>query len=141
MVRFLLDTNILSDLIRNPRGLVASRLDALTPEESVCTSMIVAAELRYGVMKKKSQTLTARVEEILQVIDVLGFAPDADRHYGVLRTDLEARGKPIGANDMLIAANALASGCVLVTDNVDEFARIRGLKMQNWLRPSARSRD
>ena len=141
MVRFLLDTNILSDLIRNPGGLVASRLDALTSEESVCTSMIVAAELRYGALKKKSQILTARVEEVLQVIDLLPFAPDADRHYGILRTDLEVRGKPIGANDMLIAANALANGCVLVTDNVDEFARIRGLKIQNWLRPSARSRN
>ena len=140
MPRFLLDTNILSDFVKNPAGPVASRLDALAADEEIYTSIIVAAELRYGAMKKKSPALSARIEELLETIDVLPFAPDGDRHYGTLRTDLEAGGTPIGANDMLIAASALATGCILVSDNVKEFQRVRGLKVQNWLRPGAGSR-
>jgi len=133
--RFLLDTNILSDFVRYPRGLVASRLDALGAGEEVCTSIVVAAELRYGATKKKSPELTARIEEVLEVIDLLPLTSDADRHYGLLRTELETKGTPIGANDMFIAAHALATDCILVTDNVREFQRVRGLKLENWLRP------
>jgi len=132
--RFLLDTNILSDFVRHPRGLVASRLGALGADEEVCTSIVVAAELRYGAMKKKSPALSARIEEVLEVIDLLPLSSEADRHYGLLRTELETKGTPIGANDMFIAAHALATDCILVTDNVREFRRVRGLKVQNWLR-------
>jgi tRNA(fMet)-specific endonuclease VapC len=138
--RFLLDTNILSDFIRNPSGLVASRLDALAADEEVCTSIVVAAELRYGAMKKKSRTLAARIEEVLQTIELLPLSPDADMHYGTLRTELEADGTPIGANDMFIAASAFANGCILVTDNLKEFTRVRGLVVQNWVRPPGRAR-
>ena len=134
MPRFLLDTNILSDFVRHPRGLVASRLGALGADEEVCTSIVVAAELRYGAMKKKSPALSARIEEVLEVIDLLPLTSEADRHYGLLRTELETRGMPIGANDMFIAAHALATDCILVTDNVRQFRRVRGLKVQNWLR-------
>lgn len=138
MPRYLLDTNILSDFIKNPEGPVASRFDALKSDEQVCTSIVVAAELRYGAMKKKSRALTARIEELLETIDLLALAPDADWHYATLRTELEARGTPISANDMLIAANAIAADCILVTDNEREFSRVRGLKVQNWLRLSSR---
>ena len=134
MPRFLLDTNILSDFVRHPRGLVASRLGALGADEEVCTSIVVAAELRYGAMKKKSPALSARIEEVLEVIDLLPLTSEADRHYGLLRTELETRGTPIGANDMFITAHALATDCILVTDNVRQFRRVRGLKVQNWLR-------
>lgn len=140
MPRFLLDTNILSDFIRHPGGLVASRLDTLGSDEEVCTSIVVAAELRYGAIKKKSSSLAARIEEVLNVIDLLPLTSDADRHYGLLRTELETRGTLIGANDMFIAAHALATDCILVTDNIREFQRVRGLKIQNWLRPPAKSR-
>jgi len=133
--RFLLDTNILSDFVRHPRGLVASRLGALGADEEACTSIVVAAELRYGAMKKKLPALSARIEEVLVVIDLLPLTSEADRHYGLLRTELETKGTPIGANDTFIAAHALATDCILVTDNVREFRRVRGLKVQNWLRP------
>jgi len=133
--RFLLDTNILSDFVRHPSGLVASRLDALGVDEEICTSIVVAAELRYGAMKKKSPALSARIEEVLKVIDLPPLTSDADRHYALLRTELETTGTPIGANDMFIAAHALATDCILVTDNVSEFQRVRDLKIQNWLRP------
>jgi tRNA(fMet)-specific endonuclease VapC len=135
VTRFLLDTNILSDFVKNPAGLVASRIELLKHNESVCTSIIVAAELRYGAVKKNSIALSRRIEELLKEIEVLPLAPDADCYYGDLRAKLERRGRPVGANDMLIAAHALAADCILVTDNAEEFHRIPGLIVQNWIRP------
>ncbi len=133
MSRFLLDTNILSDLVRNPHGRVAARI-AEVGEDLVCTSIIVAAELRFGAAKKGSQRLTYQVERILSVIDIQPFDAPADEAYARLRAELEAAGAPIGGNDMLIAAHALGADCTVVTDNVREFSRIAGLKVENWLR-------
>ena len=133
VLRYLLDTNILSDLIRNPRGAVRIRLGAL-PAESVGTSIVVAAELRYGAEKKGSRPLHKKVEDVLGSFAVLPFAHPADIHYGALRARLEAAGTPISNNDMLIAAHALALDCILVTDNDREFSRIDGLAVENWLR-------
>ncbi len=133
MTRFLLDTNILFDLVRNPHGRVADRI-AEVGEDLVCTSIIVAAELRFGAAKKGSERLTYQVERILSVIDIQPFDTPADEAYARLRAELEAAGAPIGGNDMLIAAHALAAGCAVVTDNVQEFSRIAGLKVENWLR-------
>lgn len=132
---FLLDTNILSDLIRQPDGAVAGKI-AEFGEDAIATSIIVASELRYGAEKRGSQRLTKKVEELLSLVPVLSFKDDADVHYGRLRADLERRGTPIGANDMLIAAHALAIGATLVTDNVREFERVDELEIVNWLRPS-----
>lgn len=132
---FLLDTNILSDLIRQPNGAVASKI-AESGEDAIATSIIVASELRYGAEKRGSQRLTNRVEELLSLVPVLSFKDGADVHYGRLRADLERRGTPISANDMLIAAHALAIGATLVTDNVREFERVDGLEIVNWLRAS-----
>src|SRR5437660_1165022 len=113
---FLLDTNILSDLLRHPRGRLAHRI-AEVGEAHVCTSIIVAAELRYGASKKGSPRLSAQLEQVLGAIDVLPLEHPADVVYGELRARLERTGRPIGANDMLIAAHALALGHTLVTDN------------------------
>ncbi|MDF0491512.1 type II toxin-antitoxin system VapC family toxin [Sphingomonas sp. H39-1-10] len=132
---FLLDTNILSDLIRQPHGAVASKI-AESGEDAIATSIIVAGELRYGAEKRGSQRLTNKVEELLSLVPVLPFKDDADAHYGRLRADLERRGTLIGANDMLIAAHALAIGATLVTDNLREFERVDGLEVVNWLRPA-----
>jgi tRNA(fMet)-specific endonuclease VapC len=140
MPRYLLDTNALSDLMKNPHGPVAAKLRALSSSDPYCTSILVAAELRYGAAKKGSPVLSARVEQLLQAIEVLPFNNDADRHYGQLRADLERRGTLIGGNDMLIAAHALAANCVLVTANVQEFSRVRGLKVENWEAPPQRLR-
>lgn len=130
---FLLDTNILSDLIRNPHGGIAERI-AEVGEAEVATSIIVAAELRYGAERRGSARLTAQLEAVLDLLPVLPLGDDADARYARLRADLERRGKPIGANDMLIAAHALALGATLVTDNMREFERVQGLSMVNWLR-------
>jgi tRNA(fMet)-specific endonuclease VapC len=133
VTRFLLDTNIISDLLRNPRGRVAARI-AEVGERQVCTSIIVAAELRYGAAKRGSARLSEQLAGYLGALDVLPFEGPADVLYGELRTRLEQSGKPIGANDMLIAAQALALQYPLVTDNEREFSRVEGLTVENWLR-------
>lgn len=132
-MRHLLDTNILSDLVRNPQGRIAARI-AEVGEDAVCTSVIVAAELRFGAAKKGSERLTAQLEAVLGALKVLPFEAPADRAYGELRARLEAAGTPIGGNDMLIAAHAISSGHIVVTDNEREFGRVAGLQVRNWLR-------
>jgi tRNA(fMet)-specific endonuclease VapC len=130
---FLLDTNILSDLVRHPRGRIFDRIKEVK-EQNICTSIVVAAELRYGAAKKASLRLTTQLEAILQAIDVLAFEQPADTVYGELRTRLERTGQSIGANDLLIAAHALALDCTMVTDNAREFSRVKDLRVENWLR-------
>jgi tRNA(fMet)-specific endonuclease VapC len=131
-MRYLLDTNVVSDLIRNPQGRVAEHIRKVG-EAQVCTSIIVAAELRYGATKKGSPRLTAQLEAVLGALDVLPFEAPADATYGLIRTRLEQAGRPIGGNDLLIAAQAIALGYAIVTDNEGEFARIDGLPRENWL--------
>jgi tRNA(fMet)-specific endonuclease VapC len=130
---FLLDTNTMSDLVRNPRGRVAGRIVEIG-ERQICTSIIVATELRYGAAKIGSSRLAAQVDAVLGAIEVLAFEPPADMTYGALRARLEQMGRPIGANDLLIAVQTLALRHTLVTDNVDEFARVPDLPLENWLR-------
>ena len=133
-MRYLLDTNTVSDLVRNPGGRVAQRIREVG-EAQVCTSIVVAAELRYGAAKRRSRRLSAQLETVLCVLDVLPFEAPADAVYGMLRARLERVGTPIGANDLLIAAQAIALGCAMVTDNQREVARIDDLAHENWLRP------
>jgi len=131
-MQYLLDTNIISDLIRNPAGNVAEHIGRVG-EDAVCTSIIVAAELRYGCAKKGSAKLLEKVESILAEIPILPFELPADVDYGGIRAELEAAGQPIGSNDLLIAAHAYSLGITVVTANVREFDRVRGLKVENWL--------
>ncbi|MGB9369718.1 MAG: type II toxin-antitoxin system VapC family toxin [Xanthobacteraceae bacterium] len=128
----MLDTNIISDLIRNPHGRAAKRITRMG-EDNICTSIIVAAELRYGCAKSGSARLRKAVEDLLGEINVLPFDIPADAEYGMIRAELEARGRPIGSNDLLIAAHAHATGATIVTANAEEFKRVRGLKVENWL--------
>jgi len=132
LTRYLLDTSVISDLIRNPQGKVAKRI-ARVGEGSICTSVVVAAELRYGCARKGSERLLRAVEELLSEIEILPFESPADVAYGSIRSELERAGKPIGANDFLIAAHAAAVNATIVTANVDEFKRVRGVKVENWL--------
>jgi tRNA(fMet)-specific endonuclease VapC len=129
---YLLDTNILSDLIRNPAGRAAQKL-AEVGEDTVCTSVIVACELRFGAEKKKSAPLQSRVEELLSILEIFPLDGEVDRKYAIIRTQLETGGTPIGPNDLLIAAHALSLELVLVTANTTEFARVPGLHVENWL--------
>jgi len=129
---YLLDTSIISDIIRSPGGAAASRIEQIGPK-GICTSIIVAAELRYGCAKKASPKLQAKVAGILETIPVLPLDIPVDATYARIRAELELAGQPIGMNDLLIASHAFALGLTLVTDNMREFSRIRGLKVENWL--------
>lgn len=130
--RYLLDTNVLSHLVRRPNDLMA-RI-ASVGEDAVCTSVVVAGELRVGALKKKSPALSARIDALLDALDVLPLDQGVDGVYAAIRARLEASGRPIGGNDYWIAAHALATGCTLVTDNVQEFRRVPNLSLENWLR-------
>jgi len=131
-MRYMLDTNIVSDLIKNPCAKAASRIRTFAPHEIV-TSIIVAGELQYGGSKKNSATLQRRIDEILNVLTVLPLESACAQKYGAIRAALENKGTPIGANDLWIAAHALVLDITLVTHNVQEFVCIDGLKTENWL--------
>jgi tRNA(fMet)-specific endonuclease VapC len=132
LTRYMLDTNIISDLIKNPKGKTAKRI-ASVGQDNICTSVIVSAELRYGCAKKGSKRLLKAVEDLLGEIEILPFDVPADSEYGGIRSKLENAGTPIGANDLLIAAHASAVNATIVTANVDEFRRVHGLRVENWL--------
>jgi tRNA(fMet)-specific endonuclease VapC len=132
-MRFLLDTNIVSNVIRDPGGRVTQRIREVG-ESQVCTSVIVSAELRFGAAKKGSERLTARLDAVLRALQVIPFESPADATYGLIRARLEKSGRVIGAHDLLIAAHALTLGCTVVTADENEFARIQDLRCENWLR-------
>ena len=130
---YLLDSNIISDLVRNPKGRAARRARAVGGQH-ICTSIIVAAELRYGTAKKGSRRLSEQVDEILFGMRILPFKAPSDRTYGLLRAQLESMGMQIGNNDLLIAAQAMDGQHTMVTGNEREFRHIDGLLCENWLR-------
>ena len=128
---YLLDTNILSDLVRQPQGAIARKI-VECGEETVCTSIVVSCELRFGAQKSGSQKLQNQVETILAAIEILPLEVPVDQHYADIRYILEQAGNPIGPNDMLIAAHARSLKLTLVTANVNEFQRVPNLKVVNW---------
>ena len=132
---WMLDTNALSDLIRNPGGPRVRRLAAEAPD-AVCTSIVVACELRFGARRRAAAALTQRVEQLLASMVVLPLDEPADEHYADIRAALERAGTPIGSNDLLIAAHARSRGLTLVTHNLREFERVPGLKTADWLSAS-----
>jgi tRNA(fMet)-specific endonuclease VapC len=132
MSRYLLDTNIVSDLVRNPQGQTATKIRAFSPD-AVRTSVIVAGELRSGAAKRGSNELSKRIEGVLARLPVLPLTAEASIAYAMARVALEAKGQPIGGNDLWIAAQALSEGLVLVTENVREFERVEGLKVEKWV--------
>jgi len=132
--RYLLDTDTLSDLVKNPQGRVTERIRT-AGADTVCTSIVVASELRFGALKRDSARLTAQLDAILAALPVLALEAPVDHCYAELRLQLERGGKPIDPNDMLIAAHGLALEAIVVTGNSAEFLRVPGLRVENWLRP------
>lgn len=132
-LRYLLDTKIVSELVRRPGGRVATRI-ADVGDDSVCTSIIVAAELRYGAATSESQRLSERIDLLLSALEILPLELPADERYAEVRHELAMPGEPIGPNDLLIAAHALAADLTLVTANTREFERVPSLRVENWLR-------
>lgn len=130
--KYLLDTNVISELVKRPQGVVARKITEIG-DDKVCTSIVVASEIRFGAEKRQSKRLTQQVEAILYALEVLPYQAPADAHYARLRASLEQAGTPIGSNDMLIAAHALALGLILVSANEREFSRVVDLKVENWI--------
>jgi len=129
----MLDTNAVSDAVRQPAGSVATRLSTLLPGQAVI-SAIVEGELRYGIAKASASAIERRVDALLTLMEVVSLDSAVGRRYGVLRAHLAAQGTPIGMNDLWIAAHALELGLTLVTDNEAEFRRVPGLVVDNWQR-------
>jgi tRNA(fMet)-specific endonuclease VapC len=133
MTLYMLDTNAASDLVADPRGRLASKI-ADVRMENVAISVVVSAEIEFGLEQKLSERLTGQMRRLLATLRILPLEPPADRHYGMLRALFRKQGRPIGPNDLFIAAHALALEATLVTANVGEFSRVPGLKIENWLR-------
>ena len=134
---YLLDTNIISDMMHDPRGLAAQRALALNQQETdtpLCTSVIVDCELRYGLARKPLARLLAAYERTIETLTILPLDNAVATSYAAMRHSLTASGQGLDANDTLIAAHALSLDATLVSADA-AFARVPGLKLENWLAP------
>ena len=130
--QYMLDTNIVSALVRNPHGALRDKF-ASVDSKAICLSIIVAAEIRFGLAKGVAKQMQFQIEALLENLDILALDPPVDTHYAEIRAHLEKRGLPISANDLLIAAHARCLDLTLVTNNTREFERVPGLKLEDWL--------
>lgn len=135
MSTYLLDTNTVSYFLRNHSPALSSRLLGMAPD-SLAISVITAGELRFGVKRlgagQRATALSQRLEHILESFATLPLPADAGEHYATTRAHLEAKGTPIGGNDLWIAAHALAGDMTVITNNLREFERVPGLKVEDW---------
>jgi len=132
MLAYMLDTNICIYVMKNYPQTLREKFNVLA--EQLCMSSITLGELHYGAEKsaRRSENLTA-VEHFVARLDVLPFEAKAAAHYGQLRAELERAGTPCGPHDMQIGGHARSEGLIVVTNNVREFARMPGLRTENWL--------
>ena len=131
-MRYLLDTNICIYLINDRPASVRKRLLAREPGD-VGVSSITVAELAYGVAKTNSRRNRAALEGFLLALEIAAFGYEAALAYGEIRSAVERKGTPIGPLDLQIAAHAIALDAILVTNNQREFARVAGLRLENWV--------
>ncbi len=131
-MRYMLDTNICIYAIKHKPEKVFLRLQKVEPKD-VCISSITYAELVHGVEKSNAvERNRLALSLLLSNIEIMDFDVDAADAYGKVRADLEKKGTPIGPLDMMIAGHALSLGYKVVTNNVKEFERVKGLKIENW---------
>jgi tRNA(fMet)-specific endonuclease VapC len=131
---FLLDTNVCIDYLTGRYPKVVARIQNSSPED-LYLSVVVVAELRYGADRSARRRANhARIDVLIAELEPLDLDLRAAAIYGRVRSRLEAGGTPIGPNDMLIAAHALSRGLTVVTDNTEEFRRVKGLEVENWRR-------
>jgi tRNA(fMet)-specific endonuclease VapC len=132
-VRYLLDTNVFIAAMKGYAG-VRGKLERI-PADFLALSPVVLGELQLGVEKSANREKNAqRLMDVVSQIELIPIAADVSRYYADIRARLEQQGTPIGANDYWIAAQALAIGATVVTDNEDEFRRVPELRVENWLR-------
>ena len=131
-MRYMLDTNICIYAIKHKPKQVFLKLQKHDPSE-ICISSVTYAELVYGVEKSQSvEKNRVALALLLANIEIMNFDSSAAESYGLIRADLEKRGKPIGSLDMMIAGHAKSLGYTVVTNNTREFIRVNGLNLENW---------
>lgn len=132
LMRYMLDTNICIYAIKHKPEQVLLRLQEHDPAE-ICISSVTYAELMHGVQKSQAVDKNRLALALLLAnIDILNFDAAAAESYGEIRAELEKQGTPIGPLDMMIAGHARSLNHIVVTNNIKEFSRIKGLKLENW---------
>jgi tRNA(fMet)-specific endonuclease VapC len=134
--KYLLDTHIISHMMRDANGIAAQHFIQIAKRSDapgICTSVVVQCELLFGLARRPNPRLEMAYERVIQSLEVLALDSETASYYAQLRTALETQGTPIGPNDTLIAAHALALDCTLVIGNEAEFRRVPGLRVDNWL--------
>ena len=130
---YMLDTNICIYLIRSKSPELARKITDI-PSDDVYISTITQAELEYGVAKSKNPVKNAEaLTKLLSTLNVISYDTQAAELYGVIRADLERRGCIIGALDLLIASHAKSRGFTVITHNANEFNRVKGLNVEDWV--------
>lgn len=132
---YMLDTNILIYMLKNQPAHVATRVESLDDDDELCMSFVTYAELLKGAegSTRKAEVLNRLGRLIVQVPVVYPDRATLCEHYAVQFTQLKKAGTPIGANDLWIACHALSLDAILVTHNTKEFARVTGLRLQDWV--------
>jgi tRNA(fMet)-specific endonuclease VapC len=132
MLQYMLDTNICIHVVKNYPPELRERFNQLA--EQLCISSITLGELYYGAEKSARQVEDLQaVEQFAARLEVLSFSPKAAAHYGQIRAEIERHGNLVGSHDMLIGAHARSEGLIVVTNNLREFRRLPGLRVENWV--------
>lgn len=130
---YMLDTDTCAFVLRRTSETLLERIQAVPVVQQVM-SVVTYAELLYGVqVSSKKKMNQAAVEALTLHLAVLEWTRDAARYYAEIRADLKRKGTMIGANDLMIAAHARSLGAIVVTNNIKDFARVKGLKVENWM--------
>ncbi len=130
---YMLDTDTCAFILRRSSQALLDQIQTV-PLELQVMSMVTLAELLYGVQisSRKKENRTA-VDVLTRHLSVLDWSRDAAEHYAEIRADLRKKGQLIGANDLMIAAHARSLGAIVVTNNVKDFRRVKGLKHEKWM--------
>ena len=132
MLEYMLDTNICIYVLKNRPPALRNRFNR--EAERLCISSITLSELRHGAEKSSRRADNmAVIDQFVARLDVLAFCASAAAHHGELRAALERLGRPAGVYDMLIGAHARSEGLIVVTNNLREFARMPGVRVENWV--------
>ena len=139
MIRYLLDTDIASYFLKKHDMALVARVHTALMANQVAISAVTRAELRYGqaLLPVEAARRRTLIDVFLADVPVLDWGARVADRYGAVAADLRRRGQPIGCRDTKIAAHALAEGLILVTNNLDDFQRVPGLRLENWLVRSA----
>lgn len=132
-IRYMLDTNIVSAVMRSPIDSAVRRAFDSVLAKDICVSIVTAAELKFGLANRYSAKLAERLDALFEIVEIISFEQPADMHYADIRAYLSSSGQPIGSNDLMIAAHARSLDLVLVTNNLREFSRVPNLRVENWL--------